>query len=144
MQNINSDNLYNTITKDLTYAALLIIMLWFLFKIVNVILLLLFAIILTLIINVPVAWLEKKKIRRGWACLIVFSIIAIAVALLCWLIVPKISVQLTYLINNLPRYADQLAKNVSSWFSGNPKLSTEIQDEGITLSQLILLFRIRW
>jgi predicted PurR-regulated permease PerM len=76
MQNINTENLYKAITRALLYAALLIVVLWFLFKIINVILLILLALILVLIINVPVAWLEKKKIRRGWACLIVFALIA--------------------------------------------------------------------
>jgi predicted PurR-regulated permease PerM len=137
MQNVNADNLYKTITKGLLYAALLIILLWFAFKIVDVILLILFAVILALIINVPVAWLEKRKIRRGWACVIVFALITIGIALLCWLIVPKISVELTALINNLPGYADQLSKNIASWFSSNPKLSREIEDEGNILAQLI-------
>ena len=137
MQNINTDNLYKAITRALLYAALLIVVLWFLFKIINVILLILLALILVLIINVPVAWLEKKKIRRGWACLIVFALIAAGIVLLCWLIVPKISVQLTALITNLPAYADQLSKNIASWFKDYPKLSAEIADEGAILSQLI-------
>ncbi len=133
----NNDSLYNTIRRALTHAAFLIVLLWLLFKIVNVLLLLLFAIILVLVINAPVAWLEKKNISRGWACLIVFSIIAVCIALMFWLIVPKISVQLTLLINNLPLYADQLSKNISSWFNSNNKINSEIQDEGIALSKLI-------
>ena len=99
--------------------------------------LVLLAVILVLIINVPVAWLEKRKIKRGLACLIVFGAIAICIALMFWLIVPKISVQLTALVNNLPVYADQLSKNISSWFNSNNKLNTAIEGEGIELSKLI-------
>jgi len=99
MANINNDNLYKTIRRALTHAAFLIVLLWLLFKIVNVLMLMLLAVILVLIINVPVAWLEKRKIKRGLACLIVFGAIAVCLALMFWLIVPKISVQLTALIN---------------------------------------------
>jgi len=137
MANVTNDNLYKTIRRALTHAALLIVLLWFLFKIVNVLMLILLAIILVLIINVPVAWLEKRKIKRGLACLIVFGAIAICIALMFWLIVPKISEQLTALINNLPVYADQLSKNLSSWFKSNNKINTAIEGEGIELSKLI-------
>ena len=137
MANVTNDNLYKTIRRALTHAAFLIVLLWLLFKIVNVLMLVLLAVILVLIINVPVAWLEKRKIKRGLACLIVFGIIAICIALMFWLIVPKISVQLTALINNLPAYADQLSKNISSWFNSNNKINTAIEGEGIELSKLI-------
>src|SRR5690242_19308183 len=129
MANTYNDNLYKTIRRALTHAAFLIVLLWLLFKIVHVVMLVLLAIILVLIINVPVAWLEKRKIKRGLACLIVFGVIGVCLALMFWLIVPKISEQLTALINNLPLYADQLSKNISSWFNSNNKINTAIEGE---------------
>lgn len=137
MPTISNDNLYKTIRRALTHAAFLIVLLWLLFKIVHVLMLVLLAVILVLVINVPVAWLEKRKIKRGLACLIVFGAIAICLALMFWLIVPKISEQLTVLINNLPVYADQLSKNISSWFNNTDKLNTAIEGEGTELSKLI-------
>src|SRR5687768_15415426 len=100
MPNGQSDYLYKSLVKVITYTAGIIILLWFLYKTVGVVLLLLFAIILTLVINAPVAWLEKKGMLRFWACMTVFGIILIIMVFLGWLIIPKISDQITTLINN--------------------------------------------
>ena len=60
MATINNDNLYKTIRRALTHAAFLVVLLWLMFKIVNVLMLMLLAVILVLIINVPVfLYLER-------------------------------------------------------------------------------------
>src|ERR1700730_15773940 len=128
-------NLYEAIRKSLLYATALIIVLWLSYKILSVILLLLLALVLVIIINAPVAWLEKKNIKRGWACVIVFGSIALIIFLLGWLVLPKISAQFSTLINNLPLYASQLSKNVASWFSNYPEVSREIEADGSSFSK---------
>ncbi len=130
-------SLYRTLIRTISYAAGVVILLWFLYKAAGVVLLLLFAMILALVINAPVVMLEKRGVRRFWACLIVFGIILLVTLLLGWLIVPKISDQITTLINNLPGYANQLSKNVASWFEDYPEISRDIQKQGITLSEWI-------
>jgi len=127
MQTSNSENLYKSLAKAIFLAAAVVIILWFLIKVVSAILLLLFAIVLALIINQPVTWLEKKKIKRGWASLIVFGAMLLLMALLVWFIGPKISEQLSALINNLPEYGSNLSKTVGSWFSGYPEIQREIK-----------------
>src|SRR5689334_799327 len=97
MPTSTSHALYKAFTKVIIY-------LWFLFKITGVIMLLLFAVVIAIIINAPITWLEKKKIKRHWACAIVLGSILVTVGLLCWLIIPIISNQLTILINNIPSY----------------------------------------
>ena len=96
-----SASLYKTLIKAISYAAGVIILLWFLYTTAGVVLMLLFAMILALVINAPVVTLEKKGVKRFWACLIVFGIILLVTLLLGWLIVPKISDQIKTLINNL-------------------------------------------
>lgn len=113
-----SSDLYRSLSKVLALAAGIFIILWFLYTILSVVLLLIFAIVLALIINAPVTWLEKRKIPRLWGSLIVFGIIILVAGLLGWLIIPKIVVQLKLLINNLPLYLNTLTSKVSSWFSG--------------------------
>jgi predicted PurR-regulated permease PerM len=132
-----NESLYSTLTKAITFAAAVIIFLWFLFKAAGVVLLLMFALVLAIVINSPVAKLEKRGMRRGWACLLVFGIILLVIVLLGWLIVPRISDQVTTLVDNLPQYATQMSKNVSAWFSGYPQINREIQEQGINLSQIL-------
>lgn len=132
-----ADPLYKTLIKAISYAAGVIILLWFLYKTSGVVLLLLFALILALVINAPVAAFEKKGIKRFWACLIIFGIILVVIGLLGWLIVPKISDQVTTLINNLPGYANQLSNNIATWFKDYPEIHRDIQKQGITLSEWI-------
>ena len=104
---------------------MLLFCLWFLFQVVSAILLLLLAIVLALIINKPVSWLESKRIKRGWASLIVFGVILLILALLAWFIGPKISEQLSALVTNLPDYAENISQTIGSWFSDYPKIQEQ-------------------
>lgn len=129
-----TESLYRTLVKAITFTAGVIILLWFLHKAAGVVLLLLFVLILALVINTPVAALENRGMKRGWACVIVLGILALLLAGLAWLIIPKVSDQVTTLINNLPGYAAGLSKNVSGWFEDYPQIHKEIQEQGINIS----------
>ncbi|QEC57985.1 AI-2E family transporter [Flavisolibacter ginsenosidimutans] len=113
-----SSDLYRSLRKLLALAAGIFVLLWFLYTIVSIVLLLIFSIIVALLINAPVTWLEKRKIKRTWGTIIVFAIIILVIALLSWLIIPKIIEQLKRLIANLPQYLNSLTAKVSAWFSG--------------------------
>src|SRR5215218_6442365 len=120
------DNLYKQLSKAIFLAATLVIVLWLFYKMVSVVLLLLFAIVLALSINGAVIKLEKMKIKRVWASTIVFIIIFAAFTAISLLVGPKISDQVSLLINNLPEYAIQASQKVSSWFDGYPELQKKI------------------
>ena len=132
---MQSESLYRSLVKAITYAAFVVVLLWLVFKVAGVILLSLFAIILALVINSPVAKLEKRGMKRIWACFIVFGSILVVMVIMGWLIIPKVSSQITILINNLPHYAINLSRNVSSWFKNYPEINKEIQNQGNSLSQ---------
>lgn len=134
MSQTQSDPLYKTLVKAISFTAGLIILLWFLYQAAGVVLLLLFALVLALVINAVVAKLEQRGIGRGWACLIVFGSIFLVLGLLGWLIIPRISQQVSTLISNLPGYATQLSKNVSSWFEDYPQINQQIQKQSANLS----------
>ncbi len=135
MPTTQNNSLYQSLVKAIAFAAGLIIFLWFLYKAAGVVILLLFALVLAIVVNAPVAKLEAKGIKRIWASLIVFASILLVIVLLSWLVIPKISDQVTVLINNLPGYANQLSKNVSSWFKNYPEISKNIQQQGLSLSE---------
>jgi putative permease len=135
MPALSSESLYRTLIKAISYAAGIIILLWFLYNAAGIVLLLLFAIILALVINTPVVALERRGLKRGWACAIVLSIILLVLVGLGWIIIPKVGEQITALINNLPVYAANVSQNVSGWFENYPEINREIQEQGNNLSQ---------
>lgn len=128
-------NLYKSLAKAIFLAAGVVIVLWFLIKVIIAVLLLLFAVVLALIINWPVSWLEKRNIKRGWASLLVLGTISLAFLLLAWLVGPKISEQLSALVNNLPDYANNLAKMARSWFSNYPEIQQEIKIDAKSIAE---------
>ena len=121
------NNLYKQLVKAIFLAAAVVIMLWLFYKMVSVILLLLFAIVLALAINDPVIKLERKKIKRVWACAIVFTIILVSFTSIALFVGPKINDQISLLIRNLPGYAIQASGTVSSWFDKYPDIQKQIK-----------------
>jgi putative permease len=128
------NNLYKQLAKAIFLAAAVVILLWLFYKMVSVILLLLFAIVLSMAINGPVIKLERMKIKRVWASAIVFIIIFLAFTAIALLVGPKINEQVSLLVTNLPDYAIQASEKVSSWFDEYPELQKEIRINPTTVS----------
>ena len=121
------NNLYKQLAKAIFLAAAVVILLWLFYKMISVILLLLFAIVLSLAINDPVIRLERRKISRPWATTIVFVLIFAAFAAIGILVGPKINEQISLLIRNLPGYAMQATETMSSWFDKYPEIQKSIK-----------------
>lgn len=135
MEQNQHSSLYKVFAKAIALTTSIIILLWVLYKAASMVLIILLAFVLALIINAPVSWLEKKNIKRLWACVIVFGTIFLAIAFLIWLIVPKIYFQLQQLIFDLPGYINNLSTNIASWFEEYPEISQKIKDNTNNLSQ---------
>src|SRR4029079_4158497 len=101
-------------------AAGLLVAIWFLHEVLQVILLLFFAIVINYCLSAAVHWLEEKNIRRPAGSLIVFFTVVLCFALLGWMIVPKLVNQVRLLITNLPAYLEGL----------NTRLEKEIGEHG--------------
>ena len=127
MEHLKINNLYKQLVKAIFLAAAVVIMLWLFYKMVSVILLLLFAIVLSLAINDPIIRLERRKIKRVWASAIVFTMILVAFTSIIMFVGPKINEQISLLIRNLPGYAIQASNTVSSWFDKYPELQKQIK-----------------
>lgn len=104
-----------------------IILLWFLAKFTGTFILFFFALVLAISMNAPVVALERRRVPRLAGTLIVLVAILGVVALLVWLVVPRLVDQLTVLASNLPSYAAALSKEVSSWFVGYPSVQQRLQ-----------------
>ena len=115
MQKIDSNSLTSAIIKAFSFLIGIVLLILFARSVITVILLFLLAIVFAMIINAPVTWLEKKKIRRSVGTFIIFLLIFIILALFSWLIVPMVGSQLKSLIENLPGYIEKTENMLSSW-----------------------------
>lgn len=106
---------FRSLSRLVYLAAALFVALWFAHEVLHVILLLFFAIVITIVLNAPVTWLEGKNIRRPVASLIVFFTVLLCLALLGWMVIPKMVTQVKLLITNLPNYLDSLNKRLADW-----------------------------
>ncbi len=137
MDDLKSNNLYKQLAKAIFLAAGVVMLLFLIYKMISVVLLLLFAFVLAVAINGPVINLEKRNIKRGWATTIVFIIILLSFISIGVFVGPKINDQISVLIRNIPSYATQASETVSSWFTNYPDLQKEIKLDPAKLSSLL-------
>lgn len=129
-----SNNIFRTATSIVLYVVGLVVLLWFLYKILSVLLLGVFAVVLGIIINAPVSKLERKGLKRWLASLIVFALIFITAGLLGWMVVPHLSDQLDVLIGNIPKYYSAATGYLDKLLAKFPELQKEIKDGGMSVS----------
>ena len=108
---------YKNLTRLLLLATVILVSIWFLHLVLDIILLVFFAVVLTIVLNAPVAWLESKGMGRTIASLLVFFGMILLLGLVGWMIMPKIISQVKLLINNLPDYMDMFNRRVTEWIS---------------------------
>ena len=121
-----NDMEYKQLSRLVYLAAGLFISIWFVHQIIDVILLFFFAVVITIVLNAPVAWLERKKVSRTLAAILVFFGMLLLFALIGWMVIPKIITQVKLLITSLPSYLDSLNHQLTEWIGtpvegANPK-----------------------
>ena len=118
---------YKSLSRLVYLAAVLFLAIWFASQVISVIILLFFAIVITIVLNAPVTWLQRKKMSRTAASLLVFFCMLAVFGLVGWMVIPKIVTQLKLLITQFPLYMEKLSQRITAW----------IGDHGIDNSQLI-------
>ena len=96
------------VCRSVLLAAGLVALLWFLRQIADVLVLSLFAVVLAIVLNAPVAWLERHRVRRWVGALLVFGGVAGLVVALGWLVLPRLVREAAALVDHLPEYGGQL------------------------------------
>ncbi len=135
MEKNTADTAFKLYSRIIGITAIMIVLLYLLFKVASILLLFTLAIVFALIINGPVSWLEKKKVKRPIASLIVFTIILLIGGLIGWLILPKVFEQLQSLVLNLPDYISRVSNTAAGWFVKYPEISKEISKNGSDITQ---------
>jgi len=125
---------YRHLSRLIYLAAGLLVAIWFIHLTLQVILIVFFAIVLTIVLNAAVTWLEMKRLPRTIASLIVFFSVFLCLALLGWMVVPKIVIQVKLLIANLPDYLAGLNQRIAKWLGeyGNNQQQAQSMSNAIT------------
>ncbi|HEV8284080.1 MAG TPA: AI-2E family transporter [Chitinophagaceae bacterium] len=125
---------FRSLSRLLYLAAGLFVALWFILQTLQVLLIIFFAIVFTIVLNAPVTWLETKRVHRTFASLIVFFSVLLCLALLGWMVIPKMVTQIKLLVANLPNYFDSLNKRVADWLGdhGNDRQQAQTMSNAIT------------
>ena len=122
----SSDSLSRALIRAVLLATGAVVALWFLHQILFAILFIVVAVILTLALNPPVVWLEKRKIPRVGATLLVFAALLGVVGGLGALVVPRIAPQISGLIAQIPEYGDQLRERANTILEPYPELQKQL------------------
>jgi len=112
---MNSPIEYKTLSRLIYLAAGLFVAIWFIHEIIDVILLIFFAIVITIVLNAPVTWLQQRKMSRPVASLLVFFGVLALFALVGWMVIPKMVTQVKLLVASLPQYLANLNTRIANW-----------------------------
>ena len=112
MNNLTS---YKSLSRLVYLAAGLFLAIWFAYEVIQVIILVFFAIVITIVLNAPVTWLQKKKLSRTAASLLVFFGMLVLFGLIGWMVIPKIITQLKLLLNEFPQYLEKIDQRITGW-----------------------------
>lgn len=114
--------------RILLAAAGVVALLWFLHQILIALLITFMIIVLAIVMNAPVTWLEDRRVPRAAGTLLMFAAVAAVVVLLGWLVLPRLVTQSHTLIDNLPTYVSNLRDRAAD-FLGDSAIGRTVQDQ---------------
>lgn len=123
-----------TVMKDLRVILVLGILGWLIFTLRAILTPFLLAFLLAYISNPLVLELEKRKIHRTYAVIIVFSVIFINLFLFFMIFIPIMGAQFDELFNKLPAYVNWIRDNV--FYPISQKLNLNIK---FTMNNIMML-----
>lgn len=104
----NSPITYRQLIRIVLLAAALGVGLWIFHSLLEVILIFFLALIIGIVLNAPVVWLETKKIPRPAAASLVLLILLGVVVGIGYLVVPRFVAEMGNVLKNLPTYSQEL------------------------------------
>lgn len=103
-------------------AAAAVILLWFLYKVMTAVLLLFFALVVTIALSAPVRWLVGRGMKRKPAAALTFALFLGAVVALGAWVLPLVAAQIVLLVDRLPSMIAQFNAQMSALFARYPEL----------------------
>ncbi|HZO89369.1 MAG TPA: AI-2E family transporter [Chthonomonadaceae bacterium] len=131
------NEIYRALARAIWLATGVAVALWFLDTIALVVLLFVFAFVLVLALNVPVTWLEERRVPRPFGTLLVSLAVVIALSLLGWLVLPRMAEQVVNLSHRLPRDIVSLSARLSELFKHYPIVQRWLQPNAEALTRTL-------
>ncbi|HYJ31000.1 MAG TPA: AI-2E family transporter [Allosphingosinicella sp.] len=103
-------------------AAAAVVVLWFLYKVMTAVLLLFFALVVTIALAAPVRWFMRRGIPRKLAAVLTFTIFLGVVVALVALIAPMVAAQIVRLLKRFPDFINDLNQQMAAVFAQYPEL----------------------
>ena len=93
---------------------------WLLQQLSSVLLPLAIAGIIAYLLDPVVDFLERKKMKRAWAILLVFFLGVLVVLIFLALVVPRLVIEIRDLIEQVPAYSASLHEKIKIWLASQP------------------------
>jgi predicted PurR-regulated permease PerM len=103
-------------------AAAAVVFLWFLYKVMSAVLILFFALVVTIALAAPVRWFMRRGLKRKAAAALTFALFLGTVVTLSALIIPKVASQIVLLVKGFPKLVADLNAQVAALFVRYPEL----------------------
>jgi predicted PurR-regulated permease PerM len=103
-------------------AAAAVVVLWFLYKVMTAVLLLFFALVVTIALAAPVRWFMRRGVPRKLAAAITFTLFLGTVVTLVAVIAPMVAAQIVMLLKSVPDFIHDLNRQMAALFVQYPEL----------------------
>ncbi|HYG30087.1 MAG TPA: AI-2E family transporter [Allosphingosinicella sp.] len=103
-------------------AAAAVVLLWFLYKVMTAVLLLFFALVVTIALSAPVRWFVRRGVPRRLSAALTFTLFLGIVVALVALIAPMVASQILTLLKRLPDFINDLNQQMAALFVRYPEL----------------------
>lgn len=104
------------------FLALAVAALWFLERILTALLLLFLVVVVSMALSMPVQALRRRGVPRRAATTIVLALFLAALALIGWLIIPRVAEQVAVLVDRLPELVERLNAQMTDLLARYPDL----------------------
>ena len=113
---------YRQLVRLVLIAAAVGVAVWLAHSLLEVLLIFFLALIIGIILNAPVVWLETKKVPRPVAASLVLLVMVGVVAGIGYLVVPRLVSEAANVFENLPKYSQDLGNFLGRVFN-DPSLA---------------------
>lgn len=130
-------NLYRALARAIWLAAGIFLAFWFINAITFVLLFFTTVFILTIALNPPVRWMEKRGVPRVVGTLLLGAALLAVVGVAAWIIAPRVIREATDLAQNLPTYAATGADRLTHRLEDFPQIQHNLRLDAQTIGRFL-------
>src|SRR3954454_14149245 len=118
-------------------AAAAVAALWFLERVIVAVLLLFFALVVSIALSAPVNWFIRRGLSRRMAGIATLSIFFGSILLLAALVIPTLAGQMALLGNRLPQMIGQIDQQIGSLLARYPDLQPYVSPQAASIRNAV-------